>query len=76
MDDKVKERNCVTLLGKSGTAFTSHYSIYTACLQILAMLGEQFMVGDEICGAVVSIRPNVSHMYVCEYNRHLWAFNL
>jgi len=23
---------------------------------ILAMLGEQFMVGDEICGAVVSIR--------------------
>lgn len=35
-------------------------SVYTACLQILAMLGEQFMVGDEICGAVVSIRPNVS----------------
>ena len=29
------------------------------------MLGEQFMVGDEICGAVVSIRPNVSptHSY-------------
>ncbi|XP_065888951.1 eukaryotic translation initiation factor 4E type 2-like [Dysidea avara] len=25
---------------------------------ILAMLGEQFMVGDEICGAVVSVRPN------------------
>jgi hypothetical protein len=23
---------------------------------VLAMLGEQFMVGDEICGAVVSIR--------------------
>lgn len=28
------------------------------------MLGEQFMVGDEICGAVVSIRPNVSDMNV------------
>ena len=27
---------------------------------ILAMLGEQFMVGDEICGAVVSIRFAVS----------------
>lgn len=27
---------------------------------ILAMLGEQFMVGEEICGAVVSIRFPVS----------------
>jgi hypothetical protein len=27
---------------------------------ILAMLGEQFMVGEEICGAVVSIRFAVS----------------
>lgn len=26
---------------------------------ILAMLGEQFMVGEEICGAVVSIRFQV-----------------
>lgn len=28
---------------------------------ILAMLGEQFMVGEEICGAVVSVRFQVSH---------------
>lgn len=27
---------------------------------ILAMLGEQFMVGEEICGAVVSIRFQVT----------------
>jgi len=27
---------------------------------ILAMLGEQFMVGDEICGAVVSLRFQVT----------------
>lgn len=27
---------------------------------ILAMLGEQFMVGEEICGAVVSVRFQVS----------------
>jgi len=27
---------------------------------ILAVLGEQFMVGDEICGAVISIRFQVS----------------
>jgi len=26
---------------------------------ILAMLGEQFMVGEEICGAVISIRNQV-----------------
>ena len=26
---------------------------------ILAMLGEQFMVGDEICGAVISLRYQV-----------------
>ena len=25
----------------------------------MAMLGEQFMVGDEICGAVISIRFQV-----------------
>ncbi|XP_041956881.1 eukaryotic translation initiation factor 4E type 2 isoform X1 [Alosa sapidissima] len=28
---------------------------------ILAMLGEQFMVGEEICGAVVSVRFQVPH---------------
>lgn len=27
---------------------------------ILAMLGEQFMVGEEICGAVVSVRFQVN----------------
>ena len=27
---------------------------------ILAMLGEQFMVGEEICGAVISVRFQVS----------------
>lgn len=34
---------------------------------ILAMLGEQFMVGEEICGAVVSVRFQVNtqtHTYV------------
>ncbi len=31
---------------------------------ILAMLGEQFMVGDEICGAVVSIRFAVRKMFL------------
>ncbi len=25
--------------------------------QLLAILGEQFIVGNEICGAVISIRP-------------------
>jgi translation initiation factor 4E len=29
---------------------------------ILAILGEQFMVGEEICGAVVSIRFQASHV--------------
>ena len=28
---------------------------------ILAMLGEQFMVGEEICGAVISIRYQVRY---------------
>ncbi len=27
-------------------------------VQLLAILGEQFIVGDELCGAVVSVRPN------------------
>ena len=26
--------------------------------QLLAILGEQFIVGNEICGAVISVRPN------------------
>lgn len=30
----------------------------------MAMLGEQFMVGEEICGAVVSIRFQVSILHV------------
>jgi len=39
---------------------------------ILAMLGEQFMVGEEICGAVVSIRFAVCiylsvYLYYCQY---------
>ena len=35
--------------------------LVTRCWEnlILAMLGEQFMVGDEICGAVVSVRFQV-----------------
>ncbi|TKS93351.1 Eukaryotic translation initiation factor 4E type 2 [Collichthys lucidus] len=33
---------------------------------ILAMLGEQFMVGEEICGAVVSIRFQVLLQYYCD----------
>ena len=28
------------------------------CFQILAIIGEQFFVGNEICGAVISIRPS------------------
>ena len=28
---------------------------------VLAMLGEQFMVGEEICGAVVSVRFQVDN---------------
>ena len=44
-----------------------HVCIYTmyvcvcACvwtLKLLAILGEQFIVGNEICGAVISIRSN------------------
>jgi len=31
---------------------------------ILAMLGEQFMVGEEICGAVVSVRNQVARTSV------------
>ena len=27
------------------------------CVQLLAILGEQFIVGNEICGAVISVRP-------------------
>lgn len=70
MDDKTEERNCITLLGKSGIVCLLFYilvtnSVLITCLslKILAMLGEQFMVGDEICGAVVSIRPNVSYSH-------------
>ena len=30
---------------------------------VLAMMGEQFMVGEEICGAVISVRFLVSNMH-------------
>lgn len=32
---------------------------------ILAMLGEQFMVGEEICGAVISVRFQVGVISGC-----------
>ena len=32
---------------------------------ILAMLGEQFMVGEEICGAVISVRYQVFNLSSC-----------
>lgn len=35
---------------------------------ILAMLGEQFMVGEEICGAVVSVRFQVSNQQAVVLN--------
>lgn len=38
---------------------------------ILAMLGEQFMVGEEICGAVVSIRFAVVLLLLSKY-RQIW----
>jgi len=33
----------------------------------MAMLGEQFMVGEEICGAVISIRYAVSIFLISLY---------
>ena len=36
---------------------------------ILAMLGEQFMVGEEICGAVISVRFQVSTL-ACYVSNH------
>ncbi|KAA8587307.1 hypothetical protein FQN60_016169 [Etheostoma spectabile] len=45
---------------------------------ILAMLGEQFMVGEEICGAVVSVRFQVCVFVMCwgrtslEKNTSMW----
>ncbi|RXG69680.1 Eukaryotic translation initiation factor 4E type 2 [Armadillidium vulgare] len=37
---------------------------------LLAMVGEQFMVGEEICGAVISVRFQGSHelsQYTCRW---------
>lgn len=31
---------------------------------IMAMIGEQFMVGDEICGAVCSVRNQVNFLKI------------
>lgn len=45
---------------------------------ILAMLGEQFMVGEEICGAVVSVRFQVSQprpvffLSCCRFHCYFW----
>jgi hypothetical protein len=41
---------------------------------ILAMLGEQFMVGDEICGAVVSIRFAVRKNVFCVKNHIIYIY--
>lgn len=35
---------------------TGFFSLFFCCLKLLAMIGEQFDHGDEICGAVVNVR--------------------
>ena len=39
---------------------------------VLAMLGEQFMVGEEICGAVVSVRYLLVYKYYIGIYIHLY----
>ena len=36
----------------------NYVCISSTTTQLLAILGEQFIVGNEICGAVISVRPN------------------
>ena len=37
---------------------------------VLSIIGEQFDVGNEICGAVLSVRFNVPHIF------HEWSYEL
>lgn len=59
MDGEVKERNSFTLLGELGMCTPTVSMTTVSCrLQLLAIIGEQFIVGNEICGAVISVRGN------------------
>jgi hypothetical protein len=49
MDHSIEKGNCFSILGRLG-----NFQI----IELLAILGDQFDVGDEICGAVISIRQN------------------
>lgn len=42
-------------------------------VQVLAMLGEQFMVGSEVCGAVISIRFQVNMLHLIIINREAFG---
>ena len=42
----------------------------------MAMLGEQFMVGEEICGAVISIRYAVSIFLISLYLTNFFLFSI
>lgn len=56
-EDLVRCGLCATVSSASMSEWDSHRS-GTRASQVLAIIGEQFDVGNEICGAVISVRYN------------------
>jgi len=57
MDSTVKERRRSKILGRSGITLIVMVPIGLLTIgQLLAIIGGQFRVGEELCGAVVSMR--------------------
>jgi hypothetical protein len=62
---KKLKKNNLTMLYQGKWIVRLRKGLASRCWEnlIMAMLGEQFMVGEEVCGAVVSIRYQVKHLY-------------
>lgn len=80
MDHSTKKRISITLLGRTcmfrhhfiaiSTRHLQRITYLTIVLQVLAAIGEQFDVGDEICGLVISIRYQEDIISVWTKNAH------
>lgn len=56
MEKKITQVYILKLILCDQANNTGFFSLFFCCLKLLAMIGEQFDHGDEICGAVVNVR--------------------
>jgi translation initiation factor 4E len=68
MDDSAKEGTGLSMLGGARGLLEHDLAVVDSVVQVLGLIGEQFDVGNEICGAVISIRAQEDILSVWNRN--------